>query len=506
MTTGQIRLLLVEDDTIDQMAFKRSVSSEKLPYDYTIAGSVREAAKILDSGQKFDVILLDYHLGDGTSLELFKTIDFLETPVIFATGTGDENSAVQAMKAGAFDYLIKDPERNYLKVLPATISNAIKRKEANEQIRMLYHAVMSSTDSIYITDMAGTITFVNRALCETYGYEASELLGRPEYLLIQTKRESRDTCHKLTKLGEENEIYHKRKDGHEFPVSVSRSLVEDDSGREKAVVIVAHDITERKKIEQELRELNASKDKFFSIISHDLKSPFAPIVAFSEMLATEIETLSQSDIRYIAESISSSATKLANLLDNLLQWSSIQSRRRKYQAVVIDLRQIITHNLELLIEVAAAKKIDLTFQIEENCFVFADGNMINSVIQNLISNAIKFTDRGGQIHVTVGHTDGEIEISVADTGVGMSPEDIQKLFRIDTHHSTPGTAQEKGTGLGLILCREFIELNGGEIWVQSELGCGSTFTFSLPRLATPEDESSWPLEVSEGQAFREILS
>jgi len=371
---------------------------------------------------------------------------------------------------------------------------------------MLYHAVMSSTDSIYITDMAGTINFVNTALCETYGYESSDLLGRPEYLLIQTKRESQESCHKLTEAGEENEIYHKRKDGHEFPVSVSRSVVKDDSGGEKNVVVVAHDITERKKIEQELRELNASKDKFFSIVSHDLKSPFAPIVAFSEMLATEIETLSQSDIRYIAESISSSATKLANLLDNLLQWSSIQSSSRKYQPVVIDLKQIITRNLELLIEVAAAKKIDLTFQIEETCFVFADRNMINSVIQNLISNAIKFTDRGGQIHMTVGHTAGGIEISVADTGVGMSPDDIQKLFRIDTHHSTPGTAQEKGTGLGLILCREFIELNGGEIWVESELGRGSTFKFSLPRLEMHKARPSAPLEVSEGQTFREILA
>jgi PAS domain S-box-containing protein len=506
MTIGQIQVLLVEDDAIDQMAFRRLVTSEELPYDYTIAGSVGAALKILGSGQKFDIILLDYHLGDGYSLELFETIDFTETLVIFATGTGDENTAVQAMKAGAYDYLIKDPERNYLKVLPATIDNAIKRKEADEQVKMLYHAVMSSTDSIYITDMAGTITFVNSALCETYGYEAKDLLGRREHILIQQKQEIQKGYHKLTTVGEKNEIYHKRKDGREFPVSVSRSFVQDESGREKAVVVVAHDITERKNIEQELRALNASKDKFFSIVSHDLKSPFAPIVAFSEMLAKEIDTLSQRDIRYIAESISTSATKLAKLLDNLLQWSSIQTSRQKYQPVVIDLKQMITHNLELLRDVAAAKGIDLTFQIEEKCYVFADGNMINSVIQNLISNAIKFTDRGGQIRVMVGSAADGIELSVADTGVGMSPDEIEKLFRIDVHHSTPGTAQEKGTGLGLILCKEFIELNHGEIWVESELGCGSIFTFRLPPLETHEARPFQALELAEPHAVGEIVS
>jgi len=206
---GKIRILLVEDDKVDQMAFKRLVKDENLPYCYTTTESVSEVKKILDSNKRFDIVIVDYSLGDGTAFDIFDLVK--DTPVIVTTGSGNEKVAVKAMKAGAYDYLIKDPERNYLKVLPITVESAIKRRESEEQFRMLSHAIMSINDSVYIADMNDRIIFVNKAFCKTYGYEEGDIVGRD--------------INVLGEFGLKDEIYHKRRDGSEFPISLpGRSL------------------------------------------------------------------------------------------------------------------------------------------------------------------------------------------------------------------------------------------------------------------------------------------
>lgn len=251
-----IKVLLVEDDKVDQMAFKRFVGGETLSYDYSIAGSVSEAKKILAS-REFDVIIVDYRLGDGTALDIFDLIT--DPPIIVTTASGDEEIAVKAMKAGAYDYLIKDVEHNYLKFLPITVENAIKHKKAEKRNRMLSHAIMSINDSVHITDMDEKIIFVNKAFCETYGYREEEIIGKHSNILW--KEESaykgvKNILFRNSEVGSKGEFYHKQKDGSEFPVSLSRSIIKGEKGNGVAIVGVARDITERKRLEGELRCLS----------------------------------------------------------------------------------------------------------------------------------------------------------------------------------------------------------------------------------------------------------
>lgn len=243
--------------------------------------------------------------------------------------------------------------------------------------------------------------------------------------------------------------------------------------------IASNNITELERIEAELRELNAGKDKFFSIISHDLRNPVTFILGLSDLLLTDVETLSLDEIKIFAFNINRSAKSLSDLLENLLQWAEIQRGRIEYQPIKVDLDTLVKANLNLLQGNADDKKINLFCEIEANCPVYVDRNMINSVIQNLISNAIKFSYPGGDIKITARQQGDFVEVSVADTGVGMSPEAAAKLFGLDTHQTTAGTAGEKGTGLGLLLCKEFVEMNGGQISVESTLDQGTTFKFSI---------------------------
>ncbi|MBW2647391.1 MAG: PAS domain S-box protein, partial [Deltaproteobacteria bacterium] len=257
MEANIVKVLLIEDDKVDEIAFKRLVDAKNLPYDYTVARSVSEAMEILGS-EKFDAIIADYDLGDGTAFDILDLMT--DAPVIFATGAGDEEVAVKAMKMDAYDYLIKDQERNYLKMLPSTVANAIKHREAEENIRMLSHAMMGISDSVYITDKDSTIIFVNKAFCETYGYKREEILGQNCRLLW--KFESADEGEeqgipKRVEDGENDEFYHKRKDGSYFPVSLSKSPIKDKRGREVSFVVVVRDITKRKHAEEALRSAEA---------------------------------------------------------------------------------------------------------------------------------------------------------------------------------------------------------------------------------------------------------
>jgi len=253
---------------------------------------------------------------------------------------------------------------------------------------------------------------------------------------------------------------------------------------------VTRDITERKKAEQEIKlkneellKLNAEKDKFFSIIAHDLKSPFNAILGFSEMLKDEARDLDIGSIIQYAGIINSASQNAFDLLENLLDWARMQQGKIPYEPVTLLLNTIIHSEFEVLKINADQKNISLVDGIHENIILTADENMLRTIIRNLVSNAIKFTPKGGQVKIEV---EGKVEvegrqvvISVSDTGIGMKPETIEKLFKIETSFTTRGTENEKGTGLGLLLCKEFVEKHGGRIWVESEQGKGSVFYLQL---------------------------
>jgi signal transduction histidine kinase len=235
-----------------------------------------------------------------------------------------------------------------------------------------------------------------------------------------------------------------------------------------------------KESQKHLIEINSTKDKFFSIISHDLRNPFAAIVSFSRILKRDITNLTMEELKELALELDKSVLKINNLLENLLQWSRTQTGKIKYQPEYIAIHEIVKDNIILFKNNAKEKKITLIDLVDDNTPVWADGNMTDTVIRNLLSNALKYTDEGGKITLRSEIKNHKVLISIKDTGVGMSDESKSKIFRVDTLHSTYGTMDEKGSGLGLLLCKEFVEKQGGEISFVSELNVGTTFTFSLP--------------------------
>ncbi len=244
---------------------------------------------------------------------------------------------------------------------------------------------------------------------------------------------------------------------------------------------IVHYNKQLEEAQDELKVLNANKDKFFSIVAHDLRGPFSGFMGLSELLTEDFDQLEKEEIMQIGDSLNKAAKRLFSLIENLLEWSRAQMGRIEYIPSNVDLYDAVEKIIQIFKDTADNKNIEMLNNIEKDTYVFADNDMLSTILRNLSSNALKFTPRGGSINYSTGKNDNSfIEISISDSGVGMSEEVIDKIFRIDTKHSTPGTEKEQGTGLGLLLCKEFVEKNGGKISVESKINEGTTFTFTLP--------------------------
>ncbi len=238
---------------------------------------------------------------------------------------------------------------------------------------------------------------------------------------------------------------------------------------------------ELKATQQKLMELVATKDKFFSIIAHDLRSPFSGFLGLSELLAFEYEKLDKDEIIQIATSMNNAAKRLYEFLENLLEWSRSQMGKIEYNPSQIDIKSLFERNIQLMTETAAKKEISMEIGNSPRLLVKADNYMLNTIMRNLVSNAVKFTPSGGKVILQADIADANtISISVSDTGVGMNENVKSKIFNIESKYSSPGTGGESGTGLGLILCKELVKLNFGSVSVESEEGKGSIFTVKLP--------------------------
>jgi len=231
-----------------------------------------------------------------------------------------------------------------------------------------------------------------------------------------------------------------------------------------------------------LEEANSTKDKFFSIIAHDLKNPFNTLIGYSDVLRTDFRDYGQDEILQQLNVIYNTSINGYNLLDNLLKWSQSQTNKILFEPQKINLREIVQLCIEDIEDQSLFKDIDIVNDVTENFHLIADENLLKTILRNLINNAVKFTHRNGMVSVSCKKDDTFIEISVKDTGIGMSEMELQNIFQIDRVSSKPGTNKEKGSGLGLILCKEFIEKHGGKIWVESNLDVGSIFRFSIPKI------------------------
>jgi PAS domain S-box-containing protein len=256
---------------------------------------------------------------------------------------------------------------------------------------------------------------------------------------------------------------------------------------------ISHDkIEEEAKVVQELnlslsesstqlKELNASKDRFFSIIAHDLRSPLSSFLMLTEMMTKEVYNLSFTELSEFLSELNINANRLNRLLNNLLEWSRIQNGAIPFNPENLSLRDAIDIPMDILMSNASTKKIELLNNSDENIFIFADLNMINTIVRNFVSNALKFTNEGGHIDITSVVLDNDmVEICIKDDGIGMTDEIRRKLFKIDEKIISIGTKGEPGTGLGLVLCKEFVDKHHGKIRVESRLGKGTSFYFTVP--------------------------
>lgn len=388
--------------------------------------------------------------------------------------------------------------RDEIGALAEAMNEMLSALETSQTLlRKLEKAVETTGVGITITDTDGRIVYVNPADAAMHGYRAEELLG--QYARMFAPPETPAPPRDLPERQEDFEYWQRervniRKDGAEFPVLLLSNPISDAQGRPLGKVVVCEDITDRKQAEArllaahnelkeknaQLAELNASKDKFFSIIAHDLRGPFSSLIGLSEVVLMFLDEYSKEDIRKNMLRIKSSSEAVSSLLENLLTWSRLQRGVLTYSPEVLDMQQVVEENIELMYSQSEQKQIALHNLVLPNTMAYADFHISNAVIRNLLSNALKFTPEGGQISVAAMPGEAEVLMSVADTGTGISPENIGKLFRIDVQFTNIGTSGERGTGLGLKLCKDLIEAQKGRIWVESELGKGTIFRFTLP--------------------------
>jgi len=241
-----------------------------------------------------------------------------------------------------------------------------------------------------------------------------------------------------------------------------------------------HDVTERKNFEKQLIQLNADKDRFISIFAHDLRSPFNSLLGFTELLSKNIRSYPLEKIEKIVESIYNTAIKTNGLLEDTLLWASIQSKKVTFSPSITNITEVISEVVEILEPIGNAKNITITHSSNNGLQVNTDIYMLKAILRNLVSNAIKFTKEGGKIEISALHADSLTTIKITDNGVGINPDVLEKLFSFTRIKSNQGTASETGTGLGLLLCKEFVDKHGGKIWVESIVDKGTTVSFTIP--------------------------
>lgn len=349
------------------------------------------------------------------------------------------------------------------------------------------HIFNISPDLIFILDLENNILCANQALAERVGVLPQELNGTKCFRIMHQKDEPPAfcVCNQLLKNEPDHtyEMFIENMGGW-FNISVTPLL--NDDGVMEGSIHIARNNTDRKHYEKavqikykELVKVNAGKDKFFSIITHDLRSPFQLLLGYTGLLVDQLPNLTSGEIQKYAVGIRNSATNFFNLLETLLEWSRIQQGTITINREAVLLLSIVNDSIVLIQESLKNKGIVITCDIQAGLYVFTDKYIIQTVIRNLLSNAMKFTPKGGKISISANpHGNKIVEISISDTGIGMSNEIVDNLFRIDVKTNRSGTDGEPSAGLGLIICKDFIDMLGGKIWVESKEGKGSVFYFT----------------------------
>ncbi len=389
-------------------------------------------------------------------------------------------------------------------------------REAEERYRSLYSVFRlmadNTNDFLWAKDINNRFTFVNKTMCDRLlnANSLNEPIGKTDVFFASREREAHPENPDWHTFGEIcadtdtitlQERVPKQFDefgniqGKFLFLDVHKSPIWDEKGNLTGLVVTARDVTHTRKLEEEksialellkkseenLRNINAEKDKFFSIIAHDLRGPFSGFLGLTQLMAENFPNLKTSDIQEMVLSMRNSSITLFRLLENLLHWARLQQGTFPFNPETHQLQPVIDESISLVLEASKTKGIEIINTIPDDMAVFADINILQATLRNLISNAVKFSLKGGKVTLSAKTSSNNIvEISINDTGIGMSKSMIDNLFRLDVQTNREGTDGELSSGLGLILCKEFIEKHNGRIWVKSEVGKGSEFTFTIP--------------------------
>jgi signal transduction histidine kinase/CheY-like chemotaxis protein len=582
----KLRVLIVEDNPGDVYLIK-SYLKPQIDFNVTNLVTLKDAIES-SSYSNFDVVLLDLGLPDSFGLNTLKKMlnAGIQLPIIVMTGLDDEGIAIQAVKEGAQDYLVKNNITS--EALIRSIRYSIERKniqdirEKNarqfsilsaatvainecEDVSFIYSVVCSNilkllkNVQICYFDLINKVELTDYKNCNglntllesaPFEFEFNGKINNLSNNLHSDLRAPILSCFdnkypegSLYALGFSREEKHyggvfifselpldnNDKDiieaiSNQASLSIHRRVIETQlKESESRYKILFNEATQAKEALQllndeldlkvqertaeireinnllhlelaehektmeklkesaaHLKELNAMKDKFFGIIAHDLRNPFSILLGSAELLMNYIDNMSIADIKKISQSVYNSAKAGFTLLENLLEWSRSQTGSISFRPELLSVKELIDHNISALKVYYENKKIKLISGNIDDIEVSADRNMINTILRNLLNNAVKFTHVNGKIIISAFKQEDNVIFSVKDNGVGISENNIAKLFRIDSHFSNAGTAQERGTGLGLLLCKEFIDKHNGKIWVDSEEGIGSEFKFAIP--------------------------
>ena len=461
MEETKCKVLLIEDNEIEQQVFQRFVDSNTVPYDYVIAGSVAEARRALDS-EDFDIIISDHDIGDGTALDVLNLAKGI--PVIVVTGAGDEETAIRAWKAGAYDYLIKDIDQNYLRAIPITVENAIKHYKIEKELQLLSGAVMGTEDSVYIMDLKGIIIFVNKAFCKTYGYTEQEIIGKNNSILWIGRNQSENTRSvfqtRSCESGWEVGFYHRRKDGSLFPVSLSRSTIKDSNKKDVAIVGVVRDISERIFIEDGLRSESKRLKKANQF--------------YNEMAILVSERLR----KMLADG---KMERASSIILDYLDILKINANKLKPEPKNFNFSALVTQIREAILPYSTQKNIEIKCSISDgDIIVNADYDMMSRVLYNFLAKAITLSPADSNIEVRIIDKIKMIKVEIKDHSTFIDSNDFQKKFNSIEWIKEQFKADREDLALGMLIAKTLVEKQGGQMWNESIKG-GNLLCFSVPK-------------------------
>ena len=512
MEHTKYKVLLIEDNKLDRMAFERFLKDEKLLYDYTAAQSISEAKEILKSNQ-FDIIVSDFSLGDGTALDILNSVKHI--PIILITGAADEQVAIEAWRAGTYDYLPKDFDRNYLKAVPKTIEKAINRKKVEEaldrrqkNLEAIFHAapvgMLLADENMIVGRANDTIKrMLNREFPQIVNHRIGYALGCINSTDSDKGCGFAKACAKCLLKNAISSVLNSGKSVQEleirptlnvqnelimpwFCVSVEPVMIDGCT----RLIIAMDDISRLKKAEEELKETMELKSQFISTVSHELRTPLAAMKeGLSIVLDGVVGRVNKKQKKFLGIA-KRNADRLSDLINDVLDFQRLGAGKTKLDIHSHDIKEVLSEVEDTMALYAKKHTAKLSFaSADDLSSAEFDRAKVVQVFTNLVSNAVKFTPEGGRVSVDVLRRDTDWVIRVGDTGMGIPKEALPKIFERFYRVNRPGK-QIQGTGLGLAIVHKIVMMHGGRIEVESQVDQGTTFTVFLPLEAKSSPELS----------------